>query len=309
MIGKEHIFQAADGKSITYYKWTPANSSDVKAVVQIAHGMAEHAARYGRFANFLTENGYAVYANDHRGHGKTAGSQDAIGYVEEGDFWEKAVSDMRSLHEVAKTEFHDRPYFIFGHSMGSFLSRHYISIYGNELSGAILSGTGGDPGILGEIGVLIAKVESLFKGRKKQSPLLDTLSFGQFNKAFGPNRTEHDWLSKNEEEVDKYVADPTCGTVFTTGFFIDLLNGINIINSKTIFQNTPKDLSIYLFAGALDPVGDKGKGVTEVFKKFQKEGIKDVQCKLYENGRHEMLNETNREEVFKDILIWLEKYL
>ncbi len=305
MTGKEHTFEAADGKSIVYYKWASANA---KAVIQIAHGMAEHAQRYDRFANFLVKNGYAVYANDHRGHGKTAGSQDQIGYKEEGDFWSKAIQDMRSLHKIAKGDFPNLPYFIFGHSMGSFLSRHYISKYGSELNGAILSGTGGDPGFLGKIGAFIAKIESLFKGRKKPSPLLDTLSFGKFNKAFGPNRTGHDWLSKNEEEVDKYVADPSCGSVFTTGFFIDLLNGISIINSKTTFQNTPEDIPIYLFAGALDPVGDKGKGVTEVFEKFKKEGIKDVQCKLYENGRHEMLNETNREEVYNDILTWLEKH-
>ena len=309
MTGKEQTFQAADGKSIVYYKWTPANARGVKAVLQIAHGMAEHAARYDRFASFLTEHGFAVFANDHRGHGKTAGSQEAIGYIEDGDFWEKAVADMRSLYGIAKAEFQGLPYFIFGHSMGSFLSRHYISKYGNELSGSILSGTGGDPGFLGKIGAFIAWVESLFKGQKKPSPFLDTLSFGKFNSEFKPNRTGHDWLSKDEKEVDKYVADPTCGSVFTTGFFIDLLNGIGIINSPKTFYDTPKDLPIYLFAGALDPVGDRGKGVTEVFQKYQKAGVKDVHCKLYENGRHEMLNETNREEVYEDILLWLEGHL
>jgi alpha-beta hydrolase superfamily lysophospholipase len=308
MAYQEKSFQARDGKTIVYYEWAPAENSSVKAIVQIAHGMAEHAQRYDRFASFLVKNGFAVFANDHRGHGKTAGSQEEIGYKEDGDFWGKAVADMRSLQELAKAQYPGRPYFLFGHSMGSFLSRNFIAKFGNELNGAILSGTGGDPGFLGKIGLLIAKIESFFKGRKKPSPLLDTLSFGQFNREFKPNRTGHDWLSKDEKEVDKYVADPTCGTVFTTGFFIDLLRGINLINKKETFQNTPKQLPIYLFAGALDPVGDKGKGVEEVFKKYKEAGIQNVSCKLYEIGRHEMLNETNRDEVYDDILKWLKQF-
>ena len=306
---QEKQFKATDGKPITYYQWNSSKKNDVKAIVQIAHGMAEHAQRYDRFAQFLVQNGFTVFANDHRGHGNTAGSQDQIGYKEEGDFWSKAVADMRSLHEIAKGEFPDLAYFFFGHSMGSYLTRDYISKFGNELKGAIISATGGDPGLLGKIGVLIAKTESLFKGRKKLSPMLDNLSFGKFNAAFKPTRTDHDWLSKDESEVDKYVADPKCGGVFSIGFFIDLLKGVNYVNSKIAFQNTPKELPLYLFAGALDPVGNNGKGVQEVFNKFKNTGIKDVQIKLYENGRHEMLNETNRDEVYNDILAWLEKWI
>ena len=304
---QEKQFKAADGKSIIYYHWRPTPGAKIKGVVQIAHGMAEHAQRYDRFASFLTQNGFAVLANDHRGHGKTAGSLAAIGYIEDGSFWEKTIGDMRSLHEVAKAEYPGAPYFLFGHSMGSFLTRHYLVKYGNELSGAIISATGGDPGLLGKIGLLIAKIESLFKGRKKQSPLLDKMSFGKFNAAFKPNRTGHDWLSKDQKEVDKYINDPACGTVFTTGFFIDLLYGVNLVNSESIFESTPKELPIYLFAGEKDPVGDNGQGVREVFNKYEKTGIKKVQIKLYENGRHEMLNEINREEVFGDLLEWLMK--
>ena len=306
---KEATFQATDNKSITYYKWMPSIASDVKAVVQIAHGMAEHAQRYDRFAGFLVKNGYAVFANDHRGHGKTAGSQEAIGYMEDGGFWEKAVADMRTLHGIAKEAFPNVPYFFFGHSMGSFLVRDYVSKYGKELKGAVISATGCDPGMLGKIGSIIAKTESLFKGRKQLSPMLDKMSFGKFNAAFKPTRTEHDWLSKDEMEVDKYVADPACGTVFTTGFFIDLLGGVNYVNSAAAFHNTPKGLPLYLFAGELDPVGDNGKGVKEVFEKYKKSDHQNVECKLYENGRHEMLNETNRDEVFQDILSWLNKQL
>ncbi len=306
---QEKTFQASDGKTVVYYYWSPADSSSVRAVLQIAHGMAEHAQRYDRFATFLAQNGFVVYANDHRGHGQTAGSQAAIGYTEDGDFWEKALADMHSLQTLARQAHPGLPYFLFGHSMGSFLSRHYAAKHGNELSGVILSGTGGDPGLLGKIGAFIAWIISLFHGRKKPSPLLDTLSFGKFNSAFKPNRTSHDWLTKNEKEVDKYVADPACGSVFTTGFFIDLLNGIQVINQASTFAKTPRELPIYLFAGALDPVGDNGRGVREVFHKYQQAGSQDVSCKIYENGRHEMLNELNRDEVYNDIKLWLQRHL
>ncbi|MEO1263108.1 MAG: alpha/beta hydrolase [Bacteroidota bacterium] len=303
---EEKKYSAKDGKEITYYHWEPVDKNQVKAVVQIVHGMAEHAQRYDRFASFLNGHGFAVFANDHRGHGKTAGSPAAIGYIEDGSFWEKTIGDMRSLHEIAKEKYGGLPHFLFGHSMGSFLTRDYIAKHGKELKGAIISATGGDPGLLGKIGLLIAKIESFFKGRKKQSPLLDTMSFGKFNAAFKPNRTEHDWLSKDEKEVDKYINDPACGTVFTTGFFIDLLYGVNLTNSKYIFETTPKELPLYLFAGALDPVGNNGKGVKEVYEKYKKTGTINLNIKLYENGRHEMLNEVNRQEVFRDILNWLQ---
>ncbi|HFA51941.1 MAG TPA: alpha/beta hydrolase [Bacteroidetes bacterium] len=304
---QEKTFKASDGKNVTYYYWPAANGSTAKATVQLAHGMAEHAARYDRFASFLAKNGYAVFANDHRGHGKTAGGAEQLGYTEEGSFWDKALADMRSLHGIAKKQHPGLPHFLFGHSMGSFLTRHYIAEYGNEVSGAILSGTAGDPGFLGKVGAFIANMESIFKGRKKQSKLLNLLSFGKFNEPFKPNRTAYDWLSRDEAEVDKYVEDPLCGTVFTTGFFIDLLKGIGLINNKNTFEKTPKDLPIYLFAGAKDPVGDMGKGVTEVFNAYKKAGLKKVLHKLYEEGRHEMLNEVNWEEVFGDVLEWLEE--
>lgn len=304
---QEKTLQAADGKSINYYHWKPHTEREPKAVIQIAHGMAEHARRYDRFARFLVEKGYAVLAHDHRGHGKTAGSPTAIGYLEEGDFWEKAISDMKDLNELIKKQYPGRPVFFFGHSMGSLLGRDFIAQNGVQLNGAVLSGTGGDPGLLGKIGLLIAKLEALFKGRKKLSPMLNSLSFGKFNQSFQPNRTAFDWLSRDQQEVDKYVDDPWCGTVFTTGFFIDLIRGVNKINNATTFAATPKDLPVFLVAGDKDPVGDMGKGVTEVFENYKKAGLEQVTCQLYTNARHEILNETNWEAVFTDILNWIEK--
>jgi len=303
----ENKFKTNDSVTIFYHQWVPKKG--LKAVVQIAHGMAEHSKRYNRFAGVLTKKGFAVYANDHRGHGKTAGSLENVGYFADENGWRLVVEDMHTLTQIIKKNHPGLPVFLFGHSMGSFLSRNYIFLFGKEIKGVILSGTGGNPGLLGKIGHFIAKRESRNKGKKFRSPLLKKLSFGKFNNAFKPNRTEFDWLSRDDAEVDKYVDDPYCGGDFTAGFYEDLLSGINAINNTKNIKKIPKNLPVYLFSGAMDPVGNKGKGVKQVFKSYQKAGIRDVTMKLYENGRHEMLNETNREEVFKDVLTWLNDHM
>lgn len=301
-------FNASDGVKIFVYKWMPDNASTVKGVVQIAHGMAEHAARYERFSEALVKAGYVVYANDHRGHGKTAGSLDQAGYFADENGWEKVVDDMRALTGIIKKDFPGKPVFLFGHSMGSFLSRNYAILYGNELSGLILSGTGGDPGAIGKAGLFIAKMEAKIRGRKAKSETMNKLSFGAFNNAFKPNRTDYDWLSRDNAEVDKYVNDPWCGAVFSAGFFCDMLGGLGFINAKENIAKIPKNLPVYLFSGAKDPVGGNTKGVTQVCETFKKTGIRDVALKLYADGRHEMLNEINRNEVFNDVIAWLDKH-
>lgn len=302
----EFTFKGSDNKQIHAYKWLP--ETKVKGVLQVAHGMAEHAMRYEGFANYLNTQGYALYANDHRGHGKTAGSVENLGYFADKKGWDLVVEDMHLLTKKIKEEQPNIPVFLFGHSMGSFLSRDYISQYGNDLKGVILSATAGDPGFLGKIGTFVAKMQSLIKGKNNFSDLLDKLSFGEFNKPFEPSRTTFDWLSRDEAEVDKYINDPYCGTVFTSGFFVDLLTGISKINKMTCIKKVPKNLPVYFMAGEKDPVGDFTKGVSEIFHKFQDAGIQNINRKFYLGARHEILNETNREEVYQDIFTWLEKY-
>jgi len=309
MIADTFTFKGTDKKEIFAHKWLPENESNLKAVVQIAHGMAEHSARYKGFAKKLTANNFGVYANDHRGHGQTAGTVENLGYFDDGNGWDLVVGDMNQLTNIIKKNHSDIPVFLFGHSMGSFLSRDYMFTYGGNTAGVILSATAGDPGLLGRLGIIISKIESTIKGKKTQSPLMDKLSFGSFNKIFKPNRTDFDWLSRDDTEVDKYVDDPFCGTVFKAGFFNDLLNGIQKINNYSNIQNIPKDLPVYLFAGSDDPVGDFTKGVKKVYKNFENAGIKDLSIKFYENGRHEMLNEINRDEVTHDIINWYESHL
>lgn len=309
MIVTTFTFHGIDNKKIFTHQWLPDDTEKIKAVVQIAHGMAEHSARYTRYAEKLVHAGYAVYANDHRGHGKTAGDIDSLGYFADNDGWNLVVSDMHQLTQTIKKNHPGLPVFLFGHSMGSFLSRDYMFTYGEDISGVILSATAGDPGLLGKIGQVVAKTEASLRGKKAKSPMLDKLSFGSFNKAFTPNRTAYDWLSRDDGEVDKYANDPMCGTVFTTGFFRDLLGGLQKINNKTNISNVPKNLPVYLFAGANDPVGERTKGVKKVFKAFKKAGIRDLSIKFYEDGRHEMHNEINRDEVFEDVINWFDSHM
>ncbi len=301
----ETHFTADDGKQICLRTWLPGKSQELKAIVQISHGMAEHSARYGEFAAALNRAGFGVFANDHRGHGKTAGTPEQLGHFGDSGGWDLALGDLYQITQSIKSEHPGQPLFLFGHSMGSFLARDFASRHGHELAGVILSGTVGDPGLLGNAGILVAKIESLLRGKRARSRLLDKLTFGGYNKAFRPNRTKFDWLSRDEDVVDQYIEDPLCGTISTAGFFGDLLGGIKRINSASNIDAIPKELPVFFFAGALDPVGDNTKGVLHAVRAFQKSGIRDVTFKFYQGARHEMLGETNRAEVFADIIEWL----
>lgn len=307
MLSSKFTFKSEDGKEIFVYKWEPVDVK-VKGLVQISHGMAETAGRYERFARVLTNNGYVVYANDHRGHGKTAGFVEKLGYLGEHNGFEKLVNDMHKLSLIAKEENPNLPLFLLGHSMGSFAAQRYIMLYNNEIDGLILSGSNGKQGIALNIGIWLAKREMKKHGAKGKSPKLDNLFFGRNNTYFKPNITEFDWLSRDMIEVDKYIDDPYCGTVFTAGFFYDFLCVLKSVEDKSNFNLIPKDLPIYIFSGERDPVGKFGKGVINLFNRYKDLGVKDINYKLYKDGRHEMLNEINRDEVINDVVEWLDLY-
>ncbi len=305
----EYKIKTTDNQEVHVYEWIPEDEQNVKAVLQIAHGMAEHAARYEGFALFLNKHGYAVFANDHKGHGKTAGILENLGYFTDENGFQQVVNDMRSLTDKINERFPDKPVFLLGHSMGSFLSRYYSIEDSSKLKGLILSGTAGHPGVLGSVGKMLSSIIITFNGRKSQTPLMTKLSFGAFNNAFKPNRTDYDWLSRDNEQVDKYVNDLFCGTIFTAGFYNDLLGGLLYVNDQTEINKTNEGLPVYLISGGKDPVSENGKGVTEVYEKYKKAAVKDVEIKLYPEARHEILNETNKDEVYNDIFNWLEKHL
>lgn len=305
MIHKDFTFCAPDSVEIYVYKWLP--ESRIKAAINIAHGMAETAARYEHFASILTRNGYAVYAADQRGHGKTINDPSRAGEIGE-DALNLMVSDLHRLSEIIQKEIPSVPLFLFGHSMGSFLVQGYIARWGGELKGAILSGAAGPANLLTVIGQLIAFLEKLRLGAMGRSSLLNTLSFGSFNKQFQPARTDFDWLSRDVQEVDKYIADPFCGGIFPAAFFFDLLKFMRQINNQDKLRKIPKDLPVYFFSGGKDPVGANTAGVKKLIKIYQKLGIRDVSCKFYEAGRHEMLHEINRGVVIADVIKWLDTH-
>ncbi len=307
MRSETQTLKAADGTTLHLYRWSPEGQAP-KGVVQIVHGMAEHAARYERFAEALTSAGYEVYANDHRGHGQTAAPEDH-GYLADGNGFDITVNDMALLTRLARAEHPDLPVFVFGHSMGSFLARAFAARQVAPIDGIILSGTAGDPGALAAAGKAVANLQARLRGRRHRSGLMDKMTFSQNNAQFKPARTQFDWLSRDEAEVDAYVADPLCGNVFTVGFYQDLLAGLMEIVSDDNAAKTPSSLPIFIFSGDKDPVGANGEGVKATAEQYRAGGSTDVTVTLYPEGRHEMLNEINRDEVTEDVISWLNKHL
>lgn len=275
-----------------------------KAVVLIIHGMAEHIKRYDAFARFLASHAFIVYGYDQRGHGESVDSLDDLGYMSDIDNLQVMVSDVSAVVALIKSKHLDLPVYLLGHSMGSFISQRYMELYGSSVQGVILSGSGYNKSLMIRIGYIIAKLITRFKGRKHRSLFMDKLTLGAYNKTF-EKRTAVDWLSRDEKIVDAYVADPYCGTLFSISYFKDLLKCF-----KTIWRNfeiIPNELPVYIFSGENDPVGNFGKSVRRLKAEFIKTGVTNVEMKLYPGGRHEMLNEINREEVFQDVLAWLNK--
>jgi len=299
----EFSFIADDGKSIHVYHWAP--DAAPKACVLIAHGMAEHASRYARFAAILTASGYEVWAPDHRGHGKTA-SEGELGWLADQDGFRRVVDDLHGLAGQIRREHPGKKLFLFGHSWGSFLSQGYCALYGGELAGCVLSGTAGDGGATVRAGRLVAAIGCALRGQKARAPLLNTMSFGSFNKAFLPARTQFDWLSRDAAEVDAYIHDPLCGFICTYGFFRDLLAGLSWIHAPATMAAIPRTLPILMIAGAKDPVGAAAGTLDWLYRTYTSLGIADLQLKLYPDGRHEVLNDTCRDEAAADVLAWFE---
>ncbi len=294
-------FTTKDNKKIFAYKWG-AKTRPI-AAVQIAHGMAEHSERYSAFANYLVKRGFVVYANDHRGHHRTAGSVEKLGFFANEDGWFKVVGDMKQLTDIILDENPELPIFIFGHSMGSLLTRTYLTKFKNNINGVIFSGTSNESGLLLTMGKFVAKVIGIFYDKKTPSNFLDKMSFGKFNSYFKPNRTKFDWLSRDKKQVDNYITDMYCGAVFSNGFFYDLAFGMKYLNKN--LDKISKDLPILIISGTSCPVGDFGKGIEKLYKKYKKAGIINVKSKLYTDARHEIINETNKGEVYQDIVDWI----
>jgi len=300
-------FKADDQKDIHVYRWRPDDGAPARAVIHIAHGMAEHAARYARVAEALVGAGYVVYANDHRGHGKTAAPGD-LGWLGP-DGFRRCVRDLEQLVAFEKKENPGLPAVIFGHSMGSYMTQALLIEAGAEVRGAVLSGTGGKPSLIASAGRVVARAERRRLGPRGSSKILRALSFDAFNKAFRPNRTAFDWLSRDEAEVDRYVADPLCGFPVSTQLWVDMLDALAMISAPEQQARLPRELPIYVFCGTEDPVGERTKSVEQLLGAYGRAGVRDVAHKFYPGARHETLNETNRDEVTRDLLAWLDAHV
>jgi len=308
-----------DGTKLFVRRWAPdARTGKPVAAVQIVHGMAEHSLRYRRLADILCSRGFEVWSADMRGHGKTAdltindpGKGGQLGHCADKDGFFRVVRDMSIIakHIIATigNEYGELPFFMLGHSWGSFLVQAFIENYSSEipLKGCILSGTRGPGGAKVSMGAPLLSLIALFKGPRRVSNIAIALSMGSYNKPFKPNRTAVDWLSRDEKEVDAYVEDPLCGFPCSAGFYRDLIRAFSAIHRKEAIAGIDKKLPIYIFCGSADPVGDMGASPTALVNAYRREGINDLEFVVYPEARHEPHNETNREEVTEDLLNWL----
>ena len=307
-IKKEFTFPSVSGLAdIHCASYLPENG-DIKAVLQIAHGMAEHLERYEKFASALCDKGIAVYINDHLGHGKSISSESELGYFGKKEGWKHFVEDCHKLSLIAKEENADKPFVFFGHSMGSFVARAYALKYGSEINGAVFCGTSG-PNPAAGAGIVLTKLITKIKGDHHRSKLIDKIGFGTYNSKF-EDRTAFDWLSRDNAEVDKYIADPLCGFLFTAPGYGDLFGVLSHVSSKDWFNGLSKELPVLIISGDMDPVGEYGKGVRKVEQMLKDAGKKNLETILYKDARHEILNESACfDKVCQDVITWVEKII
>lgn len=301
---KEYTFPSASGLCDIYAQSAaPIDYGQIRGVVQISHGMAEYSNRYAGFALELCKRGYAVFISDHVGHGSSVADKNMLGFFgENGE--ETFVEDLKTLTDIIKSEYNDLPLYLLGHGMGSLIARKYTAKYGYLLDGVIYTGTSGENPALG-VGIQLANTLIKQNGPYYRSELLDTIAFGAYNRKT-EKRTECDWVSRDTKEVDKFIADDLCGYKYTVSGMKALFLTLKAVSTRRWYNSVPLSMPILLLSGSMDPIGDYSKGVNEVYKTLKKTGHKHVTLKFYEGARHEILNETNRKEVYEDIINWLE---
>jgi len=305
MIHDTFWLDASDRSRLFVNQWLPAGP--LKALIFVAHGMAEHSGRYARLAETFCDKGYGVYAPDLRGHGRTA-SQGTLGHYADADGWCKVLGDLASLNQHIGQQHPGVPIILLGHSMGSYLAQGYLLHHSASLHGAILSGSNFQPVALYRAARQIARLEKLRQGGKGRSALIEWLSFGSFNKKFKPVRTPFDWLSRDPAEVDRYISAPLCGFRCTNQLWIDLLGGLQQISKASNLAQIDPGLPLLVIGGECDPVSE-GKRLTDLANALRAAGSQHLQLKIYAQARHELFNETNRGEVIADVLAWIDQAL
>ncbi len=280
-----------------------------KGLIQISHGMIEYVKRFDAFAKYLNRHDYIVIGNDHLGHGETASCDEDLGYFCDKNMSKTVVDDLHSVTKYVKDAYPNLPLFLFGHSMGSFMARRYLSTYSYELSGVIISGTGYQPPVVLLSGKLLANLIKIFKGDRHRSRLLNKISFSGYNKRIPNARTNNDWLTRDTDIVNAYRKDKFCTYYFTVNGYRTLFEVISYIQKKSNIKKIPKKLPVLFISGMEDPVGAYGKGVKKVYRSYLKNGMKHVKIRLYQDDRHELTNELNKQTVFKELNHWLNHYV
>lgn len=300
----EFYYDSADMiTKIHAVKWVP--DGEVKCILQIVHGMLEYIDRYDKFANAMADLGIIVSGNDHLGHGLSLINEENRGFFSENDGNKVVIDDINKLNNILKEEYPNVPYFILGHSMGSFLVRQYITIYNSDINGAIIIGTGHQPYALLKAGLIITKLIATIKGWRYRSKFVNNLAIGNNNKKFEPSRTNVDWLSRDEKIVDEYIRDKKINFIFTLNSYYNMFKGMLTLYDDSNLKKMFKDLPIIILSGDQDPVGNFGKDIVMINEKYRNLGIKDVSHILYKEDRHEILNELDRKIVYKDIGDWI----
>ena len=305
---QEFTFLSSDGHTQLHgAQWTPADREPI-AVLQIAHGVAEHILRYDDFARYLNDRGILVAGHDHLGHGKSLPEGGTPVYFGDGATWETVVDDIHLLHQRLREQYPRLPILLMGHSMGSFLSRTYLIRYPGTVDAAIIMGTGFQPKALVKVAKTLCRVLAAFHGWHYRSSLVANLSFMGYNKGL-EGRTTHDWLNRDQAEVDKYLAEERCTFTFTLNAYYSMFSGILRLHDPAFLARMPKELPLLFLSGDADPVGEQGKGVRRAIQSLKDTGVQNIESIFYPGARHELLVETNKLEVFADIAAWLDKQL
>ena len=296
---ERQILTAPDGHKIHMHMWSPEVAA--ARVIQILHGLGEHAARYERFAHAAASRSYVVCVHDHRGHGPHT---EELGHFADDNGWHLLVADALLVQDFSRERFADAPHVLLGHSMGSYIAQSFAMHYGDRLSALILSASTWTSRLQLFPALAIAHIEAWRLGIRGKSALLNKLGFGDFNKQFAPARTEMDWLSRDATEVDKYIADPSCGGPYSCGLWLDLLRGLIDISSDNSLARVPASLPLLITGGECDPIGGD-RGMTRLMMHYAQSGHQRISVKIFPDGRHEMLNESNRDEVTANWLDWI----
>lgn len=307
MVTSNFTFLSNDGKTAIHaVKWMPDNG-EMKAILQITHGMVEFIERYEPFAEFLTSKGYMVVGHDHIGHGQSVNTKEDWGFFCEENPSDTVVADMHKLRMIIQEEYAQLPYFMLGHSMGSFMLRKYLTLYHDNLRGAIIMGTGFTPEKLTALALKLTACITRIRGARYRSKLIQSLAFGADYKNFDMTgeKPEKSWLTKDVEIVKAYYKEPRCTFMFTVNGYKGLFEAVNFSCNAENAAKIPKKLPLFLVSGDKDPVGGLGKGVKEVYDMYKHAGMLDLTYKLYKDDRHEILNETDKQMIYGDLLAWM----